>query len=388
MESSPQITEALIRSQSIRVRNRFQFDPLLEPLYQAFHRERHRMPRVLCAAVGSIVILLSPIYEYLLDAPSGYGAKAFFIQSLVMLLPLMSVILIMLTDRGKKHAELGISLIAMFICLGLFAERRVGVEFGFEIPFAFPCAIIVFSFLSLRLRFFTFLPIATLTVILHSLNEISLNPSLTPTFYNVFFIWIMYGFSAASAFNTERRERENWLNLQLLIIKSNADHLTQLANKRGFDAHLESVYAAARRDKKPLTLLTIDIDYFKEYNDSYGHQRGDDCLALVADVIGGVARRNSDLAARVGGEEFALILYDTVGDAALELAEQLQDEIKALGIPHNKSRVSDQITVSIGGSWCVPGPQFTSGLLVSDADSRLYSAKNNGRNRIAIGELV
>lgn len=382
-----QLTEALLKSQTIRVRNALQFDPQLEPLYRDFHHQQHQMPRILCAAVAGITTMLSPVYEYLLDAPSGYGTKAFFIQSITMLMPIMCVILIMLTERGKQYKELGISLIVLFVCMGMFAERRIGLQYDFIIPFAFPCAVIVFSFLSLRLRFFTFFPIALLATSLHTINEVTLGQPLPPTFYNVFLIWIMFGFSAASGYNAEVRERRSWLNAQLLLIKANADHLTQLANKRGFEQHLESVYLAARREVKPLALLVVDIDHFKEYNDEYGHQRGDDCLAEVAGIIAKTARRHSDLAARIGGEEFAVLLYDTDGAAAKTLAEELQAEIHAAAIPHTGSLIAKQVTVSIGGSYCVPGPQYTEELLLQDADRRLYAAKNSGRNRINIGGL-
>jgi diguanylate cyclase (GGDEF)-like protein len=275
----------------------------------------------------------------------------------------------------------------LFVCMGMFAERRIGLEYGFVIPFAFPSTVIIFAFVAARLRFFTFFPVALLATILHSINEITLDLPLPPTFYNVFLIWIMFGFSAACGYNSEVSERRNWLNQQLLIIKSNADHLTQLANKRGFEQHLETVYLTARRENKPLTLLVIDIDHFKEYNDEYGHQRGDDCLAEVAGIISNIARRHSDWAARIGGEEFAVLLYDTDVIAAKTLAEELQAEVHAAGIPHLGSPMAKQITVSIGGSSCIPGPEYSENLLLQDADRRLYAAKNSGRNRIMIGEL-
>jgi diguanylate cyclase (GGDEF)-like protein len=383
-----QITEALIRGQTIRIRNALKFDPELELPYREFHRARHLMPRILTAAMVGILTLLSPFYEYLLDAPAGYSSQAFFIQSITMLIPTMCVILIMLTEQGKRHAELGISFIVLFVCMGMLAERRVGLEYGFVIPFAFPTAVIAFAFVAFRLRFFTFLPFAVLAAVLHSINELSLSQALTPTFYNVVFIWFMFGFGAASGYNSEVRERENWLNNQLLIIKSNADHLTQLANKRSFDRHLESVYLLARRARKPLALLVADIDHFKEYNDQYGHQRGDQCLTEVASIIASVSRRHADLAARIGGEEFAIVLYDTDGTEALRLANELQTAIHVAAIPHLSSPLTKQITISIGGSWCTPGPEFTEPLLVADADKRLYAAKNSGRNRIDIGELI
>lgn len=388
MNHSVQITESLINSQTIRVKNALKFTPQLEASYRDFHRARHLLPRVLCASVAAVTTMLSPVYEYLLNAPSGYGTKAFFIQSLVMLLPIMGVIVLMLTDYGKRFHELCLSLITLFVCIGMFAERRIGLEYDFIIPFAFPCAVIVFAFLSLRLRFFTFLPIALLAVILHSANEISLNLAIEPTFYNVFFIWIMFGFGAASGFNCEVRERRNWLNEQLLILNSNADHLTQLANKRGFDQHLEAVYLAARRERKPLSLLVIDIDHFKEYNDEYGHQAGDRCLQQVAEIISRIARRHSDLASRIGGEEFVLTLYDTNGEAAETLANELQESIRAAAIPHGGSLVSGELTVSIGGSWCIPGPEFTEQLMLADADRKLYAAKDAGRDQSIVGELL
>lgn len=388
MNAPVQVTETLLKEQAIRVKSAFKFSPALEQEYREFHRTRHLMPRIIAAAATGFLAMLSPFYEFLLDAPSGYGADAFFIQSITMLLPALCVILIMLSERGKKHTELCVGLIVLCICMGMFAERRVGLAYDFVIPFAFPCAVVVFGFVLLRLRLFTFLPIALLAVILHTINELTLSQSATPTFYNVVFIWIMFFFGAGSAYNLELRERQGWLSEQMLSIRSSADHLTQLANKRGFEQHLESAYLSARRGQHPLTLLIADIDHFKKYNDEYGHQQGDQCLAEVAAIIGAVARRSADLAARIGGEEFALVLYDTDARAAKHLADKLQAEIKAAAIPHSKSPTTKQVTLSIGGSSCIPGPEFDEGLLLEDADRHLYAAKNAGRNQVKIGELI
>jgi diguanylate cyclase (GGDEF)-like protein len=129
----------------------------------------------------------------------------------------------------------------------------------------------------------------------------------------------------------------------------------------------------------------FDIDFFKRYNDNYGHQAGDDCLRLVAEKIGGFARRPGDTSARYGGEEFVLLLYGTELAQAATIAEACRACIESLEMPHSYSKVSNVVTVSAGVTSIVPGHDTSRRTLVEEADKALYQAKWGGRNRVALG---
>ena len=162
------------------------------------------------------------------------------------------------------------------------------------------------------------------------------------------------------------------------------DALTGLANRRHFDAVLFDEWARALRSGQPLAVLMIDVDYFKAYNDHYGHLAGDECLRAVSRILRGAARRAGDLVARYGGEEFVVVAVDTDLAAALNLAEALRSAVAATAMPHELSALANGVvTVSIGVAVCVPSMDETSGGLVQLADAALYQAKSGGRNRVA-----
>lgn len=162
------------------------------------------------------------------------------------------------------------------------------------------------------------------------------------------------------------------------------DGLTQIANRRAFDAQLEREWRRQMRDKVPLAMIMGDIDFFKRYNDHYGHQRGDDCLRAVAGAIQAQVRRPADLAARYGGEEFAVILPDTPPEGARHVAEAIRTAIAGLQIPHSHSEVADHVTMSIGVASRVPGVGGGIDGLLQEADAALYAAKSQGRNRVVV----
>lgn len=160
---------------------------------------------------------------------------------------------------------------------------------------------------------------------------------------------------------------------------SNQDGLTGIANRRLFDQTMAAEWARGKRSGAPLSLLMLDVDHFKGYNDHYGHVKGDECLIRVARAIGQVPMRSSDLFARYGGEEFALVLPQTPADAAQLVAEKCRELVAALSIPHAVSPVG-VITISVGVCTMVPGEESFCTTLIERADDKLYRAKRNGRN--------
>ncbi|MBI9092827.1 MAG: diguanylate cyclase [Desulfobacterium sp.] len=164
------------------------------------------------------------------------------------------------------------------------------------------------------------------------------------------------------------------------------DGLTGISNRRYFDMMIEKEWRRAKRDKFPIAIAMIDIDYFKFYNDSYGHQAGDDCLKQVANALKEGMFRPGDLIARYGGEEFVAVMPQNGLKGAMVVAERMQQNIRQLALPHRKSDVSPHITVSIGLACMVPDQRSQTAQLIERADTCLYSAKDQGRNRICHSE--
>lgn len=166
------------------------------------------------------------------------------------------------------------------------------------------------------------------------------------------------------------------------------DPLTGLANRRIFDERLLEEWSRAQRDGRPLSLILIDIDFFKRYNDHYGHPAGDSCLTTIAGVLKDAARRSSDLAARIGGEEFALFLPGASREGAEMIAEKLRRDIQNLGLEHARSPIG-QVTITLGVASTRPycSSAETRSHLVKTADAALYEAKEAGRNRVSVREM-
>jgi diguanylate cyclase (GGDEF)-like protein len=169
---------------------------------------------------------------------------------------------------------------------------------------------------------------------------------------------------------------------QVLERLSLLDGLTEIGNRRYFDIYLDREWKRAVRENKPLSMLFIDIDHFKAFNDTYGHQQGDECLKQVAGCLNKALKRPGDFLTRYGGEEFAAILPDTDVDGAVFQAEIMCSNIEDLAIPHTGTSVSDRVTISIGVASVIPCSNLDSSALIASADQALYKAKQAGRNRL------
>jgi len=165
------------------------------------------------------------------------------------------------------------------------------------------------------------------------------------------------------------------------------DTLTGVANRRSFDDRLKSEWRRCQRNRSPIALIMIDIDHFKQYNDTYGHPAGDRCLEQVSTAMKNTLRRPADLLSRYGGEEFACLLPETSLGQAMRRAEELGRSVEQLGIPHAHSSAGPVVTISRGVAALVPGAEVHTRELVRVADEMLYAAKRAGRNRTVSGPL-
>ena len=193
---------------------------------------------------------------------------------------------------------------------------------------------------------------------------------------------------ALTAYSLEHARRTAWLKGELLRTMASRDSLTGTHSRRRLDEHLQQVWQQAMRESKPIALLFMDIDCFKAYNDHYGIQAGDAAIKAVASVYSRFGRRPFDLAARFGGEEFAIVLFDTSQQAALKIGETILKEVQALQIAHAHSTAAPVLTVSIGIACTVPTMERDTAGLLQGADQALYAAKHGGRNRARVLDAV
>lgn len=167
---------------------------------------------------------------------------------------------------------------------------------------------------------------------------------------------------------------------------SSLDGLTGIANRRVFDEFVKREWLRAARDNSSISLILIDIDHFKKFNDGYGHQGGDDCLRKVAHALAATVKRPSDLVARYGGEEFAVVMPDTDREGAAKIAEALRAGVDGMNLTHEYSTTSDHVTISLGVATMPPSGTTAPEELIAKADEALYRSKENGRNQYQIAE--
>lgn len=259
----------------------------------------------------------------------------------------------------------------------------------------------LFSFILLRTPFHYALLVAVIVVMLHNLVLISVvgAPALEIIIHNILLMGAA-GIALLTSYTLEGGERRSFLQTllaqrqkaeieeinTLLERLSVEDPLTGLANRRRFESILDEEWRRCLRQEIPLAVMMVDVDSFKLYNDTYGHQAGDECLSRIAHELRLFARRPGDCVARYGGEEFVIVWPGaTVEEAYMEM-QKLVSQISSLRIRHHVSPVCDVVTVSAGVAACVPGTHDSPYRLVRDADMALYHAKHQGRNRCVLAQ--
>jgi diguanylate cyclase (GGDEF)-like protein len=206
----------------------------------------------------------------------------------------------------------------------------------------------------------------------------------TERYFTIASLGLVNLIGAVCCYQLELALRRSFLESKVLAELAERDGLTGLYNRRSYDQHLHRLWRQSRREHTQLTLMLVDIDNFKPYNDLYGHQAGDDALKRVAEVISQSVNRPLDFVARFGGEEFALVLYGPDHDYARRLPERLRESVVALKIPHQQAATGPYLTVSIGVANVMPDADRSLEGAIQMADEALYQAKEEGRNRTIV----
>lgn len=376
-------------------RTKLRFKGHLEQVYQRDFSDRHLPYLKLALWAATVLYFFSGVID---KALLGESASTIWIGRYLVMGPLLIGCSVML--QLNRHYRM-LQQIVLFAAASAAISMIVYwwlVEAGAR-PFYFTGSLIILmAGLTLaRLSFWYSLYLAVV-VPLFALPLIYFDTESDVVHWSVYlyFYASVCGIGVAASFFLERSSRRDFLSklllnreqkhlqdanshLRLLV---SSDPLTGIANRRHFDHAIAEEWRRARRGRYSISLLMIDIDYFKNYNDHYGHQMGDVSLKQVAVCLSQFAKRQGDLVARYGGEEFAVILPETGFAQGKLLAESMCARIEALHLPNQGSQVSDYVTISIGGTTFLPDGDLKKENMIKSADDALYRAKAEGRNRV------
>ncbi|HVY63648.1 MAG TPA: diguanylate cyclase [Gammaproteobacteria bacterium] len=242
--------------------------------------------------------------------------------------------------------------------------------------------VVLFGCLFLGLLFNVAIAVAALLIAAHFVSGLVVGLPLDVLSYMTAILGAAAVIGGIATYNLEHALRTNFLETRLLNELAERDGMTGLYNRRIFDDYIYRIWRQSRREGTAIAIVFVDIDFFKIFNDLYGHQAGDDCLKKVAKCIARGAKRPFDFSARYGGEEFVLVLYDPPEDYARGVPEQIRRDVLDLAIPHAGSQAAKFVTVSVGLSLARPDSTHSLAGAIQMADEALYLAKREGRNRV------
>jgi diguanylate cyclase (GGDEF)-like protein len=283
--------------------------------------------------------------------------------------------------KWRPTYRITIFLASLLAGLGTAAIIGVALKHGYPIPYEGILLVPPFIFLIICLPWWQALRANTITLIAFIGMELVYQRDPQTRLYQIVFMCAANAIAAYGGYFLEYTTRTTFLVHALLNELAERDGLTGLYNRRTLDSHLDRVWRQGLRDHSGLAIAMIDVDYFKRYNDRYGHAQGDAALKAVAEVVASVARRPLDLAARYGGEEFVVVWYHPAPVELARMSEQLRAGVKKLALPNEDSDIGD-LSISVGTAYMLPVAGHSATELMRVADAALFQAKDGGRDRV------
>jgi diguanylate cyclase (GGDEF)-like protein len=385
---------------------KLKFPEKMEKLFQDFEIQLRLRRYYILGFIAVITYNLFCINDYRI-IPTMYKT-AWFIRLCVVSPLLLLTLFIGKFDRFRPHIDyfatvfifiVSISVIVIYEYINrpiMYTSYITGISTITGIMI-----IVVFGNIVVRIRFWYAIAISLSIQLIYSVFSIFILPIPIATWINgSISLFVIIIISLIGNYQLEKELRRSFLFTLLLSIdsikleESNLiltrlsvlDFLTGLANRRLFDETIDREWRVGIRKKNPISIIFLDIDFFKLYNDNYGHQAGDECLRQIAEVLKKYSRRPHDLCARYGGEEFIILLPEVRISEAAEIAEKIRTDVYKLQIKHDFSDTASHVTVSIGVADIIPTLKYNYNYLVDLADNALYSAKLGGRNRITVSQ--
>lgn len=370
----------------------FRYLRFAEPLETEFRKHMHEdqlVSTLACMKVGlAIWLVFTGLDFYRLDPLRRLTTLSFdFGLLLAIRWAMIGVFAFGLLYLKRFRAYFGQIAFVIYTALGVAAALTALIYKVHGVPRADAAQVIIImvAFMPIGLTFFQALAAALFVAAFTALAGVAmLSPAQYPShLYLSLMLALAIPVGATGGYLREHAHREQFLLRGMLERYAFYDPLTSLANRRLFEQHVMTALSHAAREGEPVVYAAIDVDFFKQYNDHYGHTAGDQALRLVAAALAECVHRPMDMAARTGGEEFALLLYGADLDAATQVMALLRDKIAALAIPHERSSVSSVLTTSAGVTYRKGLEEVDQ--LISRADRLLYRSKDEGRDRATFG---
>ncbi|MBB2494948.1 GGDEF domain-containing protein [Aquipseudomonas ullengensis] len=359
---------------------RLRFLRPLELEYRAYMlRDSAELKRI--ALVFALIVWLTFVVVdfWMLAPPLLYGVVAIRLGVAALLVVCGRLLLL------RRHTQRAVLLsLACIGCMGLGAAAIIAIGHGQNAFFPYEGLLLVCiaAYFLVGLRLIEALTTCVVVVLAYVLFESLAGLPAAQLFNNLVFLFFGNLIGAVGCYLLELKSREHFLVSQLMRVLADQDSLTGLHNRRSFNRQLTRLWRQAQREQVELALLLCDVDHFKAYNDRYGHPAGDVALQQVGVVLREAARRPLDMAVRLGGEEFAVLLYGIGADEARQRGEVLRQALELLRIEHAGSQTAPVLTLSVGVACRRPGEGVAMTSLFEHADRALYEAKAFGRNQV------
>jgi diguanylate cyclase (GGDEF)-like protein len=361
------------------------FTPDLESDFRRQFLEEHVLHLRINMALGFLMLIAFSVTESVILG-KGLNRIPNILHFFVMTPVALSLIALSFSEIGKRHYAEFTTAGGAIIGLCVMGAVIVGAQGGIAI--LLPCLILttIYLYLLTGLTFYNALSVNMTVYLAYIFISIGLDLPSRDLAYNAMALFAANAVCASVVYMHEKAVRTRFLEGHLLREMVARDGLTGIPNRRMLDQHIQRTWNLALSERQRIAVFLVDIDCFKDYNDRYGHQAGDECLRAVAVCLSQCARRPLDVVARYGGEEFAVVLYQATREYVSEVLTRIQRSVAELNIPHEASRVATRLTVSIGAAYVLPGSNRTYEGLVQLADEALYAAKEQGRNRVVVME--
>jgi diguanylate cyclase (GGDEF)-like protein len=356
------------------------FSGLLEKDFREFYVAQN-LPRARLSGLIALVVVLSvTCIDLLLGSNTAGTLNTLRLGILCPLLVVLGVA-ISVPNAQRYYTEVvavGVTIIGFVVTY----IAHLGALGGSSYVLAGLVLVVLYGCLFLGLLFNVAVTVSGIMIAAHFITGIAIDLPFDALYYSTAILGGAAVIGGISTYNLEYALRTNFLETRLLNELAERDGMTGLYNRRIFDDYMERLWRQSRRERIGVAIIFVDIDFFKVYNDLYGHQAGDDCLKRVAKCIARGAKRPFDFAARYGGEEFVLVLYGPPDDYAQSVPEQIRRDVLELAIPHAGSQAAKHVTVSVGLSLASPETSRSLVGAIQTADEALYQAKREGRNRV------
>lgn len=384
--ASPQDQVVLLETQLRRGWRWLRFTPVLEQRFQLDYEVQQIRSRLILIVIGILLIATTPIADALLMHPPLEFARITHAMQLGFMTPIaLFALLVTAVPRLREYSKSVGILTILVIAAGVIYQRHVGALYDYAVPSELATLVILGAFVLGGIGFWTTLIVALVILVGIAFNEIVTFGRNSASTYVIHASVMHLIIASVAGYLQEYLARGSWLRNGLLQELAIRDPLTGLLNSRAFHQRYRQVCALAAREHRPILVAILDADCFKEFNDTYGHAAGDECLIRMAETIARRAKRASDIKGRIGGEEFVLVCYNITEAESRKLLEVLRESIEQMQIPHERSSVGSKVvTASIGGHCYIPPNEGSATEALLKADQRLYRSKHRGRNCVSL----